>query len=130
MVLLHVENAKSPYRGRGDTPLPPLGRFAPSYFRYWFFILKSWQVWKSILEFKNSKFGEMDVRKLWCSLSTVTKGTAMKVPLSTCFLCRILSFLLLFLYFIFLFWLLSFFFLFFLSGFLCFFLFYIPFSDI
>ena len=30
MLLLHVENAKSPYRGRGDTPLPPLGRFAPS----------------------------------------------------------------------------------------------------
>ena len=24
MLLLHVENAKSPYRGRGDTPLPPL----------------------------------------------------------------------------------------------------------
>ena len=25
MLLLHVENTKSPYRGRGDTPLPPLG---------------------------------------------------------------------------------------------------------
>ena len=25
MLLLHVENAKSPYRGRRDTPLPPLG---------------------------------------------------------------------------------------------------------
>ena len=48
MVLLHVENAKSPY----PTPSPArairaLGwrRFAPSYFTYWFFILKSWQVW-------------------------------------------------------------------------------------
>ena len=26
MLLLHVENTKSPYRGRGDTTLPPLGR--------------------------------------------------------------------------------------------------------
>ena len=33
MLLLHVENTESPYRGRGDTPfhtLPPLGREAPS----------------------------------------------------------------------------------------------------
>ena len=47
MLLLHVENTKSPYHGRGDTPQtnppPPLG--PPSYFRFLYFILKSWQVW-------------------------------------------------------------------------------------
>ena len=30
MLLLHVENTKSPYRGRGETTLPLLGRLAPS----------------------------------------------------------------------------------------------------
>ena len=29
-MILTPKIEKSPYRGRGDTPLPPLGRFAPS----------------------------------------------------------------------------------------------------
>ena len=31
-MILTPKIEKYPYRGRGDTPLPPLGRFAPSHF--------------------------------------------------------------------------------------------------
>ena len=42
MLFLHVKNAKSPYLGH-FAPSHDCAK-APSYFRYWFFILKSWQV--------------------------------------------------------------------------------------
>ena len=74
MLLLHVENTKSPYRGKGETPFPhppparalnALGRrcFAPSYI---FDSYENTDFWAKILIFrcKNTENGKSNLAAL------------------------------------------------------------------
>ena len=58
-MILNPKIEKSPYRGRGDTPSPRLGRFAPSpslynYFQCFFFTLIFMPAYRPILAVSNS----------------------------------------------------------------------------
>ena len=73
MLLLHVENTKSPYRGRGKPPshtLPPLGRLTPSddgaSCRRIFYSYENTDFWAKILIFrcKNTENGKSNLAAL------------------------------------------------------------------